>query len=62
VRKRLMNAARALRERGTPAPGVDVPKSFFVRSTSIVLPAGAPWLDAARPFVLARPGQSLTLA
>ena len=60
VRKRLMTAARALRDHGTPAPGVDVPTSFSVRSTSIVLPAGAPWVDAVKPLVIARPDQSLT--
>ena len=62
VRKRLMAAARALRDRGTAAPGVDVPASFRVRSTSIVLPAGAPWVDAVKPLIVVRPGQSLTLA
>jgi hypothetical protein len=62
VRKRLMTAARELRDRGTPAPGVDAPKSFRVRSTSIVLPAGAPWVAAVRPLVVARPDQSLTVA
>ena len=48
--------------RSTAAPGVDVPKSFFVRSTSIVLPPGAPWVEAVKPLVVARPGQSLTFA
>jgi hypothetical protein len=62
VRKRLMTAARALCERGTPAPGVDRPASFCVRSASAVLPAGAPWVDAVKPLVVARPGQSLTFA
>jgi hypothetical protein len=40
VRRRLMSAARALRERGTPAPGRD-PESFHVRSASVVLSPGA---------------------
>jgi hypothetical protein len=62
VRKRLMTAARALRERGAAAPGVDRPASFCVRSASIVLPAGTPWVDAVKPLVVVRPDQSLTLA
>ncbi|HEY7520050.1 MAG TPA: Rieske 2Fe-2S domain-containing protein [Methylomirabilota bacterium] len=61
VRRRLMTAARALRERGEPAPGGD-PRSFCVRSASVVLPAGADWLAAARPLVLVRDDQTLTLA
>lgn len=62
VRKRLMTAARALSEHGTPAPGVDRPASFCVRSASAVLPAGAPWVDAVKPLVVVRPDQSLTFA
>ena len=62
VRKRLIAAARALRDQGTPAPGVNVPNSFSVRSTSIVLPPGAPWVDAVKPLVVVRPDQSLTTA
>jgi nitrite reductase/ring-hydroxylating ferredoxin subunit len=61
IRKRLMMAARALRDHGTPAPGVDRPKSFCVRSASAVLPAGAAWLEAVKPLVVASPGQTLAL-
>lgn len=61
VRRRLMNAARALRDCGTPAPGRD-PESFHVRSASVVLPPGASWLDGALPRVMAKPGRQLTLA
>jgi hypothetical protein len=62
VRKRLLTAAKALRDKGTPAPGVDRPASFCVRSTSIVLPPGANWVEAVKPIVVPRPDQSLTLA
>ena len=61
VRRRLMAAARALRERGTPPPGRD-PRSFLVRSASIALAAGEDWVDAVKPLVLVRPEQTLTLA
>src|SRR6267142_1146751 len=60
VRKRLMSAARALRERGTSPPGLD-PKSYCVRSASALLPADADWVEGARPAILARPDQPLTL-
>jgi phenylpropionate dioxygenase-like ring-hydroxylating dioxygenase large terminal subunit len=61
VRKRLMTAARALRDHGTPAPG-DAPGSFCVRSASVILEPGEDWVAAARPLVVVRPGQTLTLA
>jgi hypothetical protein len=61
VRKRLLTAAKALRDRGTPAPGVDRAASFCVRSTSIVLPPGANWVEAVKPIVVPRPHHSLTL-
>jgi len=60
VRRRLMSAARALRERGTPAPGRD-PESFHVRSASVVLAPGAKWVEGALPRVMAKPGRQLTL-
>jgi hypothetical protein len=62
VRRRLMAAARALRDHGTPAPGLAAPGSFCVRSASVVLPPEVPWIDAVRPLVVARPGQRLVLA
>ena len=61
VRRRLMNAARALRDQGAPAPGRD-PQSFHVRSASVVLPPGASWVEGALSRVMARPGRQLTLA
>jgi hypothetical protein len=61
VRRRLMTAARALRDGKTPPPGQD-PRSFLVRSASIALAAGDDWVDAVKPLVLVRPEQTLTLA
>ena len=60
VRKRLMGAARALRERGTPPPGLD-PKPYRVRSASALLPANADWVEGARSAIVTRPDQALTL-
>jgi phthalate 4,5-dioxygenase len=53
VRTRLMNAARALRDRGVPPPGLD-PASLLVRSASMVLPSGADWVEAAKVVVFVR--------
>ena len=61
VRRRLMSAARALREQGEPAPGGD-PRSFCVRSASLVLAPDADWVAAARPLIFVRDDQKLTLA
>jgi phenylpropionate dioxygenase-like ring-hydroxylating dioxygenase large terminal subunit len=60
VRRRLLDATQALRERGGPVPGSD-PASFLVRSASAVLPPGANWVDGAMARILARPGRPLTL-
>jgi hypothetical protein len=60
VRRRLLNAARALRDHGTPPPARD-PASFLVRSASLVLPPGADWLQGATARIVVRPGQRLVL-
>src|SRR5262249_33853244 len=59
VRRRLMSAARALREHGAAAPGRD-PRSFHVRSASVVLPPGASWVDGALSRLMATSGRQLT--
>jgi phthalate 4,5-dioxygenase len=61
VRRRLMQAARALRDHGTGPPGLE-PASFLVRSASAVLVPGADWVEGAKARIVVRPGQSLTLA
>lgn len=46
TRKRLIDAAKALRDQGTIPPGVDDPSVYRVRSGGVVLPRGADWLAA----------------
>jgi nitrite reductase/ring-hydroxylating ferredoxin subunit len=61
TRRRLLAAARALRERGETPPGVDRPEGYAVRSGGVVLPAGADWLEATRELRragLSHPGLS----
>jgi phthalate 4,5-dioxygenase oxygenase subunit len=61
VRKRLLSAARALRDQQVaPPPGN--PESFLVRSASVVLPPGASWVEGALPRVMVKPNSQLTLA
>jgi hypothetical protein len=48
TRKRLIDAARALRDHGTVPPGVDDPGVYQVRSGGAILPRGANWLKATR--------------
>ena len=48
TRKRLLDAARALRDRGQIPPGVDDPGVYAVRSGGVVLPRGADWIEATQ--------------
>ena len=45
VRRRLMDAARALTERGVTPPCVDRPDLYSVRSGGAFLPEGQDWLE-----------------
>jgi phthalate 4,5-dioxygenase len=48
TRRRVINAARALRDRGEMPPGVDNPEFYRTRSGSVILPRSASWLDATQ--------------
>ena len=48
TRKRLIDAARALRDTGGVPPGVDDPAVYAVRSGGVVLARDADWIDATR--------------
>jgi phthalate 4,5-dioxygenase len=45
TRRRLIEAARALRDRGTIPPGVDKPELYRQRSGGVVLPRDVTWWD-----------------
>ncbi|HTE83892.1 MAG TPA: aromatic ring-hydroxylating dioxygenase subunit alpha, partial [Dehalococcoidia bacterium] len=62
MRKRLINAAIALRERGATPTGVNTPAAYRVRSAGVVLPRGAVWVEAAQDHLVARPGIHLASA
>ena len=46
TRRRLLQAARDLRERGITPPGVDDPSVFGVRAGGVILQRDADWLAA----------------
>ena len=46
TRRRLLNAAKALRDHGVTPPGVDNPSAYCVRSGGTILPRDADWLEA----------------
>jgi phthalate 4,5-dioxygenase len=46
VRRRLLEAVKALRDKGVPPPGVAEPSVYTVRSCLTVLPPEANWLEA----------------
>jgi LigXa C-terminal domain like len=52
TRRRLINAARAFRDHGTPPPAVDEPELYRIRSGGIILPRSADWQEATRPYRL----------
>jgi len=54
TRKRLIDAAKALRDEACVPPGVDDPKVYAVRSGGVVLPRGADWIEGTRELRRAR--------
>jgi nitrite reductase/ring-hydroxylating ferredoxin subunit len=48
TRKRLIDAAKALRDTGQVPPGVDDPSVYEVRSGGVVLPRGVDWVEATK--------------
>jgi phthalate 4,5-dioxygenase len=48
TRKRLIDAARALRDSGKIPPGVDDPGVYRARSGGVLLPRGADWIEATK--------------
>ena len=48
TRKRLIDAAKALRDKGQIPPGVDTPEVYETRSGGVVLPNDANWIDATK--------------
>ena len=48
TRKRLIDAAKALRDKGTVPPGVDEPDVYQQRSGGVVLPTGTNWVEATK--------------
>src|SRR5216684_8302222 len=48
TRRRAINAAKALRDKGEVPPGVDDPKVYRYRSGGVILPRAADWLEATK--------------
>ena len=53
VRRRLIEATRALRDRGVTPPGVDDPEVYRVRTATVIVPKGQPWRDSAADYLKA---------
>ena len=53
VRRLLIEAAKALRDRGETPPGVDDPELYRVRTATVIVPKGQPWRDAAADYLRA---------
>jgi hypothetical protein len=61
VRKRLLDAAVALRDQGTLPPGMD-PTSFRIRPASVLLPKDVPWVEESQERLVARITSPTSLA
>lgn len=61
-RRRCLQAALALREAGTPPPGVQDPGSYRKRSASVVLKRDVPWVEGAHDWLVIEPGKLLDAA
>jgi phthalate 4,5-dioxygenase len=48
TRRRVINAARALRDSAAVPPGVDDPTVYRYRSGGVILPRDADWLEATK--------------
>ncbi|HEX5368509.1 MAG TPA: Rieske 2Fe-2S domain-containing protein [Dehalococcoidia bacterium] len=50
TRRRMINAAKALRDEGVIPPGVDNPEVYHQRSGEVILPRDVFWWDATKPM------------
>ena len=64
TRRRVLNAARALRDSAATPPGVDNPEVYRHRSGGVVLPRDADWLEATKGLrqAFATPAPEKTVA
>ena len=62
MRRCVMNAAKALRDRGLTPPGVDQPEAYAVHSATAMLPRDADWIAATREVLKAKAGQGILSA
>jgi phthalate 4,5-dioxygenase oxygenase subunit len=64
TRRRVINAARALRESAATPPGVDNPEVYRHRSGGVILPRDADWLEATKALrqAFASPAPEKTVA
>jgi len=62
VRKRLLDAAKALQEDGVAPDGVEQPEIYGVRSASMVLPKSKGWIDGTAPVLRAFSGLPVATA
>ncbi len=59
ARRRLLQAARALRDQGATPPGVQKPEAYRVRGPGVLLPKTAPWVETIKHLMVARPGSNV---
>jgi hypothetical protein len=62
TRRRLLAAARNLRESGGAPPALDAPDAYLVRAGGVVLPREADWVESTRHLVDARQQNAVDLS
>ena len=56
LRRRLLQATRQFANDGKSAPGADTPQAYCVRGAAMLIPAGAPWVEATEEHRKVLPG------
>jgi phenylpropionate dioxygenase-like ring-hydroxylating dioxygenase large terminal subunit len=59
ARRLLLNAAKVLRERGAPSPGIRDPRIYRIRGTSKIISESTPWVEGVKSDVLLEGSTSL---
>ena len=62
MRRRLIDAAKALRDEGRTPPGVDAAAAYCVSGCGFILPKSESWTDTAYELCSLRPGTDLAAA
>jgi phenylpropionate dioxygenase-like ring-hydroxylating dioxygenase large terminal subunit len=61
MRRRMLDAAKALRDRGQIPPGADMPEAFFIGACGFIIPKSESWIPVADDLCSFVPGADIVL-